>query len=114
MLKSLRHAHTTPQPPKRVVVLGARGFVGTALVRELVRLDIPTLALSSTDVDLANPKAGMGLADRLRADDAIVFLSALKSGRALDQAAMDANLAMARAVCEGVAASSCQHIVYLS
>ena len=41
----LEHTHTTPQAPERVVVVGARGFVGGAIMRRLGVAGIDALGL---------------------------------------------------------------------
>ena len=40
----LEHRHASPQAPSRVVVIGAKGFVGGALAGRLTREGVPTLA----------------------------------------------------------------------
>jgi len=43
----ITHRHTDPKQPARVVVLGASGFVGRDLVRELAGQNVATLPLAT-------------------------------------------------------------------
>lgn len=110
----LTHHFSTPTDPARVVVLGARGFVGAALVAALNAAGVPVLALGSADLDLAAEGAGAALSDRLRPDDAVVFLSALTPDKGRGIAPYMANQRMGAAVAEAVERVSPAHLVYLS
>ena len=48
----IRHHHSTPQVPSRVVVLGASGFVGGDLMNYLREQRIPAVGVSSREIDL--------------------------------------------------------------
>ena len=41
----LTHHNATPQDPKRVIVIGAGGFVGSTIVAELGKAGIPAVAI---------------------------------------------------------------------
>lgn len=110
----LQHAYDSPQNPARVVVLGARGFIAQALLRELAAGAVPVLALGSSDVDLAAADAEERLAERLQPEDAVVMLSAITPDKGRDAAALMKNLAMAKAVCGAVARVPVAHLVYIS
>ena len=110
----LSHAQNPPRAPRRVVVLGASGFVGANLVSQLASSATPTLAVSSRDIDLSTPGAGEKLAARLEPDDALVFVSALTPDKGRDIATMMKNLAMAEQVCAALATRPCAHVVYVS
>jgi len=58
-----------------VVLLGARGFIGAAIRKELDAQRIPRLALSSADLNLAEAAAADELAPALKATDAVVMLA---------------------------------------
>ena len=73
----ITHLNLAPQHPDRVVVIGAGGFVGGALVKRLVQARIPTLALSRAEVDLLAVGAAATLADLLRPTDAVVAVAAI-------------------------------------
>jgi UDP-glucose 4-epimerase len=73
----ITHLNLAPQAPDRVVVVGAGGFVGGALVNRLIQARIPTLALSRAEVDLLAVSAATTLADLLRPTDAVVAVAAI-------------------------------------
>jgi nucleoside-diphosphate-sugar epimerase len=95
----LTHARDTA-PPARTVVVGCRGFVGSAVLAHVGALGWPAEGVSSADVDLTAEGAGTALAGRLREDDAVVFVSALTPDRGKDAATLERNVRMARHVAE--------------
>ena len=106
--------HSTPvrKSPSRVVVLGAGGFVGGAISARLTAEKVPVLALTRNQLDLLKPEASATLQRLLRADDSVVFVSALAPTR--NNAMLIDNLRMAEAVCAALAAQSVAHLVYIS
>jgi len=72
----LEHFYAQSQAPKRVVVMGARGFVGGAICRHLTEQNINVFPITRDEVDLMQPDAAKKLADRLLPDDAFVAVSA--------------------------------------
>jgi nucleoside-diphosphate-sugar epimerase len=108
----LAHQNTRPTKPRRAVVVGAGGMVGGAIVRELARSGIPTLALTRKEVDLLGLGGGDQLKSRLSADDDVVFVSAVAPAK--NAAQMMANLRMAEAALAAFAAVPPAHLVYIS
>lgn len=108
------HHQVAPTLPKRVVVLGARGFVAGALVTHLAENGTEVRAFGRDAIDLAADRAGERLADVLQPGDAIVFLSAITpdKGRGIDT--FLANVRMGAAVCAAIQAKPPSHVVYLS
>ena len=51
--------------PKRVVVIGSNGFIGSGVVKKLKREKVETVALSRVDVDLLEPFAWKSLLEIL-------------------------------------------------
>ena len=100
------------KPPSRVVVLGAGGFVGGAISARLTAEKVPLLALTRKELDLLKPDASATLQRSLRADDSVVFVSALAPTR--NNAILLDNLRMAEAVCAALAAQPVGHLVYVS
>jgi UDP-glucose 4-epimerase len=91
------------------VVIGAKGFVGGALVGRLAREGVSTLALSRGDVDLLQPDAAEKLAGLLLPTDSVVAVSALapvKTTRMLAD-----NLRMVLAMVEALAKVPVAHLV---
>ena len=108
----LEHLNPSAQPPARVVIMGAGGFVGGALAARLARDGVPVLSLGRRDVDLLATGAAERLAAMLRADDAFVAVSALapcKNSEMLVQ-----NMVMARAMVRALAASPVAHVINIS
>jgi nucleoside-diphosphate-sugar epimerase len=108
----LEHSSPVRKSPSRVVVLGAAGFVGGAISARLTGEKVPILALTRNDLDLLKPEASATLQRLLRADDSVVFVSALAPTR--NNAMLIDNLRMAEAVCAALAAQSVAHLVYIS
>jgi UDP-glucose 4-epimerase len=111
---TMRHHRSPPAEPARVVLLGARGFIGSALARDLTRDGVPILALASADLDLAAPDAAAKLAGSLRPEDALLFLSALTPDKGRDLATFMRNLRMGEAVAGALQTRPVAHAVYLS
>jgi nucleoside-diphosphate-sugar epimerase len=110
----LTHRRREDQAPRRVVVLGAGGFLGRSLVRSLTNADVEVLALGSKDIDLSQPGAAASLIERLRQDDALVFLAALTPDKGRDSAVLMRNLAMARSVAAATSKLKLAHLIYAS
>ncbi|WP_137045765.1 NAD(P)-dependent oxidoreductase [Pseudolabrys sp. FHR47] len=109
-----QHHQNPPAPPKRVVVLGAGGFVAAALIGHLARAGFSVKAIGRDKIDLAAPEAAAQLAAELEPGDALVFLSAITpdKGRGID--AFLANVRMGAAVCAAIEAKPPSQVVYFS
>jgi len=94
----------------RTVILGARGFLGSALARRLTDV----LPLGSADVDLSQPAAVEKLLSLVREGDALVFASALTPDKGKDTRTEMKNLAMGEHVAAVVEKVKFSHIVYIS
>ncbi len=110
----LTHHQPTPEDPARVVVLGARGFIGASLLAVLQRTGIPTLAPSSVELDLISEGAGGRLAAMLRRTDALVVLPAVTPDKGRGISTFLINLHMAANVCAALEKVTPAHVVYFS
>ena len=110
----LIHTNEKSVAPRRTVILGAGGFLGKALLASLGKLGADTLALTRADIDLTTRGAGEALSDRLEADDALVFLSALTPDKGRGPEALQKNIAMAAAVSTAIGHRPPSHLVYIS
>lgn len=110
----ITHQNASPKKPERVVLLGARGFIGAAVKRQLEAQDVPTLALTSADVNLADAGAAETLVTLLKPADAVVMLAALTPDKGRDITTLMKNLAMMQSVCAALKESGCAHLVYFS
>ena len=108
----LEHLHAQPIVPKRTVIIGAGGFVGGSILRELAREGAPVLGLTRLDLDFLSSGAAENLAGILLPDDSVVFVSALAPTRT--PAMLIQNLQMAAAVTEAIAKRNVAHLVYIS
>lgn len=73
----IEHLNQTEQAPERVVVMGAGGFVGGAILRKLNQRGVATLAITRAEIDLLAAGAGERLAALLGPSDAFVAVSAI-------------------------------------
>jgi UDP-glucose 4-epimerase len=100
--------------PERVVLLGARGFIGSELARQLNAQSIPNLTVSSQQLDLTAAQAAPALARLLRPTDAVVMLAALTPDKGRDTATLVRNITMMQSVCTALSQTGCAHFVYFS
>lgn len=108
----LEHLHREPTPPRRVVVMGAGGFVGGALVKRLETRKVPVLALTRAEVDLRAPDAAQRLAALLKPEDSFVAVSAVAPCKTVSMF-MD-NMTMATAMAKALAAAPVSHVINIS
>ncbi|AXK79044.1 NAD-dependent epimerase/dehydratase family protein [Pseudolabrys taiwanensis] len=108
----LSHQFSTPTAPGRVVVVGAGGFVGSTLVKQLGLAKVPVLGLTRKEVDLLADDGAKRLRGVLRPDDGVVFVSAVAPAKTAGQ--MMTNLRMAEAACAAFAAVQPAHLLYIS
>ncbi len=108
----LEHSSPVRKMPSRVVIIGAGGFVGGAIGARLAADKVPVLGLTRHELDLLKPEVSTTLQRSLRADDSVVFVSALAPTR--NNAMLIDNLRMAEAVCAALVAQPVAHVVYIS
>src|SRR6185437_13700434 len=94
------------------VILGAGGFIGGEIARQLQAQRVPVLALGRGAFSLLDVDAATKLAAALRADDALVMVSALAPVRNPEM--MVDNIRMAGAVCTALQKQSVAHLLYVS
>jgi UDP-glucose 4-epimerase len=109
----IEHLNQAETKPRRVVILGAGGFLGRAVGKELASRGIPTVGVSSRDVDLTQPESVAALAAIVNPDDAVAFISALTPDRGRDATTMLRNIAMGKHVADALEKSPCSHVVYM-
>jgi UDP-glucose 4-epimerase len=98
--------------PKRVVLIGGTGFIGKELTKQLGDQKIDFLSLSSKDLNLleANSPSHFSM---LKADDSVVFLSALTPDKGKDAATTLKNLKMAENLANFVEKNPVKHFVLI-
>ena len=110
----LKHHNSEATPPERVVIIGARGFLGKHTQDHLVSQGIDSLGLTSADVDLLSDQAADRLADSLRPGDAVVVFAALTPDKGKGIDTMMKNLRIAETVCMALQKRPCAHVIYIS
>jgi UDP-glucose 4-epimerase len=108
----LEHEYETPSKPKRVVVIGAGGFVGRTIVSRLAAGGIETLAVTRKELDLLAEDAAEQLAALLQPTDSVVFISAKAPAKTIP--IMMENLRLAEPVCAALANRPAAHVLYVS
>lgn len=108
----LEHTTAIDTPPERVVVMGAGGFVGGALMQRLAAAGIAALGLGRDDVDLLAPEAATTLAALLRPTDAFVAVSAIAPCKDADMLVQ--NMVLARAITQALQLVPVAHVVNIS
>ena len=73
----LEHGLAEATAPARTVIVGAGGFVGGAIARNLAARGATVARIGRADVDLLADSAGEILAGQLKPDDAVVLVSAM-------------------------------------
>lgn len=110
----LSHLFSTPQPPTRVIILGANGFLSSALAAALREDRIPFRAVGSQEVNLIDDSASQKLRDVVQRGDALVIASALTPDKGRDVATLMKNLQMASHLCGLLGAVACSQVLYIS
>ena len=73
----IRDINSKEIKPKRVVVIGSNGFIGSGVVKKLRREKVDTVPLSRTDVDLLDAKAWKTLLKIFNPSDLVVAAAAV-------------------------------------
>lgn len=95
-----------------MVVLGAAGFIGRALVARLNAARVPVLALARGDIDLASADAPDRLAGMLKPGDAVVAASAKSPCKT--SALLAENMKMTHAMLRALSEAPVAHVVNIS
>jgi nucleoside-diphosphate-sugar epimerase len=98
--------------PSRVVVLGGSGFIGNATLSRFQECGIEVVSLGRPNFDLLAPQAEQKLANYLRPDDVLVFVSAKAPCRST--ADLIENLQMAKVVIAALKLQKISHLIYIS
>ena len=107
----LRHAHAERRPA-RVVVIGARGFVGDAVCRRLGAAGIVHLGLGRREVDMQAADAAAKLAAQLRPQDGVVVAAARAPCKST--AMLADNMIMLEAIVDALGRVPVAHVVHVS
>lgn len=108
----LDHLNAVAADPSRVIVMGAGGFVGGAILARLKQSGASAVGLSRKDADLLADDGAASLADRLQPGDTVVFVSAIAPAR--NGQHLIKNLRMAEAACSAMTQKKPAHLIYIS
>jgi UDP-glucose 4-epimerase len=108
----LRHLNPAPKPPERVVVMGAAGFVGAALVKRLKSANQSVLALTRREIDLLASDAAPKLASLLKPTDVFVAVAARAPCKNVPM--LVENMTMTAAMVEALGKAPVAHVVNIS
>lgn len=108
----LEHLNPGALAPSRVVIVGARGFIGSASAQRLLTHGVPVLALGRAEADLLAAGTAGRLAEALRPDDAVVVISA--DAPCKDAAMLVNNVRMMECLCTALAQAPVAHVIYIS
>jgi nucleoside-diphosphate-sugar epimerase len=99
---------------KRVVVVGAFGFIGDSLCKKLLAENIAVEAIGRKQIDLTQTGAGQTLGRLLQPGDTVVILSAITPDKGKTRLDFLNNLRIGMAICEAFSQVPPAYVVYLS
>ncbi len=108
----LNHLFNIPRAPHRVVVLGAKGFVGSTFTKRLKNQKINYLALGRQELDLQDDDAATKLATILNLEDVLVVISAKAPCK--NYYMLFENIQMMKNVCDALKQKKVQQVIYIS
>jgi len=108
----LKHLNIGPKSPKRVVILGANGFIGSRTKTLLESHEINHLSLTRDEIDLTSENSSANLLDLINENDTLVFISAKAPVKNEDM--LLENLVMGRNVCRAIKTKPVSHLIYIS
>ena len=108
----LDHLNAGPAKPIRVVIIGAGGFVGGAIQKQLDADGVKTVPLVRKELDLLADGALAKLKSLLRPTDSVVMVSAIAPAKTVPM--LMQNLQMVEVVCAALADTEIAHLVYIS
>jgi UDP-glucose 4-epimerase len=108
----LNHLNAEDKKPKRVVILGSQGFIGSAIYSRLKASQIPVLGLGSKDLNLTSPDAKKKLIELLDVRDVLVLVSAKAPCKDIEM--LLENIQMVKNVCNALKEIPISQLVYIS
>jgi len=110
---ALKHFYNKENNPQRVVILG-KGFVGKRLYDKLIEKKINVKIISRNELDLIQEDASKRLSNLLKANDTVLFTSAITPSKEKGKDAFVKNIQMAKNVCDAVEKIDIAHMIYMS
>lgn len=110
----IKHLTSEMTDPARVVILGASGFVGQDIARNLRGSKVEVAGFSSADIDLSKPESIAALGRTVGENDSLVIVSAITPDKGKDVATLMQNLAMGQHLSDFLEQGKRAHVVYIS
>ena len=98
--------------PKRVVVVGCNGFIGSALINQLMRIGINCLGLPKEEFDLLDAATSNKLNKILNAGDQVVFTSAIAPSKGANDVIK--SITMAETFCRSMEKVPVEQVILIS
>lgn len=108
----LEHLNSSAKNPARVVILGARGFVGGTAEKLLRAQGVAVLPLGRAEIDFLSDDSAERLKRELRPEDSVLVISARAPVK--DAAMLVENVRMMENICKALVALPPHHVVYIS
>ena len=108
----LTHTNLEGVTPKRIVILGSKGFVGNAVLQALAADNCEVLAISREQVDFCSDVTVDYLSDILLPTDCVVITAAKAPCKNYDML-LD-NIVMMRNICAALVSRPVAHVIYIS
>jgi len=108
----LIHQNAEEINPKRVVIFGASGFVGSSICNDLKSINVPFIGLSSKDIDLIQDNCVEKIEKLINDDDIILFISAIAPAKNIES--IISNLKMIKNLKNALEKKNFSHIIYVS
>ncbi len=108
------HLNQTDCPPKRVVCLGAHGFIGAKFVEFIKSQGIDCIGFGYPELDLTKPESVDLLVREIRSDDSVIMFSALTPDKGKGYRIFFQNMKMIEHVAHVVEKTSLAHFTYMS
>lgn len=98
--------------PERVIVVGCNGFIGSALINQLMQIGINCLGLRKEEFDLLVNTTSDKLSKLLSAGDQVVFLSAIAPSKGTTDVIK--SITMAETFCKSVEKVPVKQVILIS
>lgn len=108
----LIHKNDQEINPKRVVIFGASGFVGSAIYRDLKSINVSVLGFNSNDIDLIKDNCVEKIENLIKDDDVILFVSAVAPAKNIEN--IISNLKMVKNLKNALQKKNFSHLIYIS
>lgn len=110
----LTHLNTESSKPNRVILLGGRSFVASALIKKFEDENINYLALSRPEFDFTKDDIQIKLDNILKKEDALIYLATLSPNATMNATDFYSNMLMIKNIVAVVQDKKPQHFIYMS